>query len=156
MSDSDVIKEEPKTEMKDFRFERFTSFKNMQNSFATRIIPLTDEEIYEREVVVGFLPKREVLPTEELKNPSVMKRVLFLKGSSLSMREAILHSSVPLNGVQQVADMKIFSKVIEYNGKCVFCNFNHTEDKSLLCYQCVKMFNDCEKFISPEEVNENV
>lgn len=145
------VEKEPEIELKDFSFTCFVSLNEMQNSFATLTMTLTEEEMNEREVVIGILPKRETSPVKELKNPSTMKRVLFYKGSPESMRATIIQSTVPLNGIKRGKNIEIFSKVFEYNGKCAFCNFNHTEDNNLMCYQCIKSFNDCKKFISTEE-----
>jgi hypothetical protein len=151
---STEVEKESEKELKDFRFVKFSSYLSLIGALNHQWIELTDEE-KQGEMVLGFLPKRETPETKERKNSSTMKRVLFYNSSPESMRATILQSVVPLNGIKHRGDTEIFSKVIEYNGKCVFCNFNHTEDNNLLCYHCVKSFNNCKKFISPEEETNN-
>lgn len=148
------LKKEPETKLEDFRFLRFNSFTSFQKIVNTVFGQLTEEERH-GEIVIGFIPKNAVLQTKEQKNPFIMKRVLFYKGSPEQMQNTIQQSGVPLNGVKKVWDLSVHSKVIEYKGKCSFCNFLTTEDNSLLCYSCIKTFNDCKKLISPEEETDN-
>ena len=141
--DETTEKKEP--ELKDFRFIRFRSINKMQDNFANICMDLTEEEMNDCEVVVGVLFKKEAPPSESIKNEVSLKRVLLYKGTSQAMHLTHLQSTVPMNGWKNGGDMKIFSKVIEYNGKCTFCNFNKTQDNNLLCYFCIKSFNEAKK-----------
>lgn len=136
-------KKEP--ELKDFRFIRFRSLNKMQDNFANICMDLTEEEMNNCEVVVGVLLKKEVPSVEQIKNEVSLKRILLYKGTPKAMFLTQLQSTVPMNGWKNGGDMKIFSKVIEYNGKCTFCNFNMTQDNNLLCYSCIKNFNEAKK-----------
>lgn len=145
-------KKEP--ELKDFRFIRFPSLNKMQDNFTEICMDLTEEEMNDCEVVVGVLFKKEVLSSEQLKNEVSLKRVLLYKGTPKAMFLTQRQSTVPMNGWKSGEGMQIFSKVLEYNGKCTFCNFNMTQDNNLLCYSCIKNFNEAKKIQMEELKND--